>query len=129
MREEKKPPSARDHVVLLADDDLFIRTLLKRFLPETCYFIEVSSGEDVLKAYKEARPKIVFLDMHMPEQDGAQIVKDILECDPQAYVVMISADGSRENISSSVISGAKSFMMKPLDSKRIMQEYMKAIAA
>lgn len=99
---------------------------MKKFLPETCYFVEVADGDAVLQAYKDARPHIVFLDMHMPGQDGKQIVKDILAFDPKAYVIIISADGSRENVSASVVSGAMGFMAKPLDGKRIMQEYTKA---
>lgn len=118
-----------NHAVLIADDDLFIRTLLKKFLPETCRFTEVSDGADVLNAYKEARPKIVYLDMHMPGMDGVQIAKDILAFDAKAYVVIITADGRRETIEASVISGAKSFMAKPLDAKRILAEYTKAITA
>ncbi len=119
--------SADTAVVMLADDDMFIRTLLRGFLPESSVFIDVADGDGVMPAYKEKRPDIVFLDMHMPGRDGKQIVKDILEHDPKAYVIIISADASRENVSASVISGAMGFMVKPLDKKRILQEYTKAL--
>ncbi|MBU6235152.1 MAG: response regulator [Alphaproteobacteria bacterium] len=114
-------------VVLIADDDLFIRNLLKKLVPEPAEFIEVSDGTCVCDAYKQHNPLLVFLDMHMPGADGIKIVKDLLAYDSKAYIVIISADGSRENVSASVVSGAKCFLGKPLDPKRVAAEVKNAL--
>lgn len=114
-------------IVLIADDDLFIRTLVRKFIGEGPKFVEVDHGDALLNAYRLYNPDIVFLDMHMPGKDGKELLQELLIHDSTAHVIIITADGSRDNVSASVIGGAKGFMVKPLDSKRVHVEYVRAL--
>ncbi len=114
-------------VVLLADDDAFIRTLLRKALEDSATVIEVADGSLVMDAYKKNLPDCVFLDIHMPGQDGKSLLKDLLAFDISAYVIMATADGSKSNVVEAMKAGAKGFIVKPFTRSRVMTEYAKAV--
>lgn len=50
------------------------------------------SGKDAVNLYKELKPEIVLLDVMMPDYDGFYGLRNIREYDPQAKVIMVTAD-------------------------------------
>lgn len=112
------------NVVLVADDDTFIQLNFARMLgknfPIPLALKTVSDGNTVLRAYQETIPDILFLDIHLPGRSGLQIIKDILAFDPNAFVVVVSADNTRENADAAIQYGAKGFLTKPFTVERIL---------
>jgi CheY-like chemotaxis protein len=106
----KKPASAptyadaratrRENVVVVADDDMYMRMLVKKGAGPNATIVEVADGSEVLAAYQKSVPDIIFLDIHMPGMNGSDVLQQILAVDPSAYIVMLSADSSRENVES-----------------------------
>ena len=126
----KKPVNLADirrarnaKIILVADDDMYMRMLVKKGVDKGFTVHEVADGNEVLKAYKQYMPDILFLDIHLPNVEGTNIQHKVLAVDPQAYVVMLSADSSRENVESTLHRGAKGFMTKPFTKERL-QEYI-----
>ena len=113
----------RENVILVADDDMYMRTLVKKAIGPTCTVAEAADGKDVIEAYRRSVPDIVLLDIHMPNIDGTELLQKILALDPKAWVVMLSADSSRENVKNTTHSGAKGFLTKPF-TKEKLQEYL-----
>ncbi len=111
----------KENVILLADDDMYIRTLAKKGLTGKATVHEVENGNEILAAYKKYEPDMVFLDIHMPGKDGTEVLHDILASDPQAYVVMLSADSSVENIGYTLHEGAKGFLTKPFNKEKLLE--------
>lgn len=99
--------------VLIADDNTFIRFLVKKWLETEAQIFEIAHGKDVLDAVKEHAPNIVFLDIHLPGRNGKDILKDILAYNKDAFVVMLSADSMKENVLFAADNGAKAFITKP----------------
>lgn len=114
----------RENVILVADDDMYIRLLVKKGIPGTATVYEVGNGSEVMDAYKKYVPDVLFLDIHMPNQDGTDVMRDILAIDPQAYIVMLSADSTQENVQLTTHQGAKGFLTKPF-SKEKLQDYVR----
>lgn len=50
------------------------------------------SGKDAVSLYKELKPEVVLLDVMMPDYDGFYGLRNIREYDPQAKVIMVTAD-------------------------------------
>lgn len=112
---------ARAHnIVLVADDDMYMRELMKRGLADVADVVEVVHGNDVEKVYSQYNPDIVFLDIHMPDLDGRDILHHLLMIDPDAHIVMVSADSSRENVQLTKLKGAKGFLAKPFTRERLL---------
>lgn len=117
-----KRASRRKNVVLVADDDMYMRSLVKQGLAPLATIHEVMDGDDVIKAYHSYAPDIVFLDIHMPGRNGIDVLHDILSVDPDAYVIMLSADSSVKNVGRTVRKdGAKGFMAKPFTKNTLLE--------
>ncbi len=99
-----------------------MRVLIRNMLVNNAYEV-VGEAEDGLLAvekYKELRPDIVTMDITMPNMDGIAALKEILEFDPAASVLMVSAMGQESFIREAISSGAKGFVVKPFDESEFL---------
>ncbi|HET7272464.1 MAG TPA: ATP-binding protein, partial [Rubrobacter sp.] len=72
----------RPENILIIDDDVAARYVLKRFLAETSFtIIEATNGPEGLRMARENRPQIIFLDLMMPEMSGFEVLQR-LKSDP-----------------------------------------------
>ncbi len=101
--------------VLIVDDAAFMRVSIKNMLTKNGYEVigEAENGKIALQKYQELGPDVVTMDITMPEMDGLTSLKKILELDPGANIVMISAMGQESMVREAVLSGAKGFIVKP----------------
>lgn len=111
------------NLVMIADDDPLVRKVLMAHLDGLAKFIEVGTGDAVVPAYVEHRPDLLFLDIHLPGKTGIDITKEICEIDPDAYVVMVSADNTVRSVHSTIYRGAKGFLVKPFDPVRMKRYF------
>jgi two-component system, chemotaxis family, chemotaxis protein CheY len=101
--------------VLIADDSMFTRNLLKKLLTDNGYQVvaEASDGSNAVSLYKEKTPDIVILDLIMPIMNGLDALKSILKFDPEAKVIICSSMGQKSFIIDALQIGAKDFIIKP----------------
>jgi two-component system, chemotaxis family, chemotaxis protein CheY len=114
----------KENVILVADDDMYMRLLVKKGAADHAGVQEAADGNEVIAAYKEHAPDILFLDIHLPGRSGTEILNEIMAMDRDAFVIMLSADSSRDNVESAMQQGAKGFMAKPFTKERLL-EYIK----
>jgi DNA-binding response OmpR family regulator len=110
--------------VLIVDDARDSRQILRRLL--NSYDLEVLEANDGNQGWKtilKERPDLVLLDLHMPNKDGFEILKDIEEEWLGIPVVVISGDHSQEAIDSALMYGAKAYLQKPV----LLKEFKEAI--
>lgn len=112
--------------VLIADDNKFIRYMIKRWLEKDAEVYEVAHGKDVREMYLNIRPQVVFLDIHMPGRSGCDVLSDIMDADPNAFIIMVSSDSIRKNVMSTLISGAKGFISKPFSRETLFRYYQQS---
>jgi two-component system chemotaxis response regulator CheY len=111
---------AKENVVLVAEDDPYMRNLVKLALGDVTV-IEAENGDRALELYEKHKPNVVMLDIHMPGKNGKDVLKEILEIDANAYVVMMSADSVADNVLSTHHAGAKGFVRKPFKKEVILR--------
>lgn len=117
--------------VLVADDSLFMRTVIKGILDKEFSVIEADSGRACLEQFSRAHPDLVLLDIVMPEGEleGLRVLKAIKARDPKARVVMITALGRQEVVVAECMKlGASGCVVKPFDEgqvRRIVEENLK----
>jgi two-component system, chemotaxis family, chemotaxis protein CheY len=112
-------------VVMIADDDMFMRSLLKKSLEDRATIIELGDANDVVTTYLEKLPDIVFLDIHMPQGSGMDILSEILNYDETAYVIILSSDSVRDNVMVAKQTGAQGFLAKPFTQGKILDYFRK----
>lgn len=107
--------------VLLVEDDAFSRHLVKNVLGKDYKVIEAENTIQALNAYVLNAPDIVFLDINLPDDTGLNIIRKIKSYDPNAFIVMLSGNAYKNNITQALGQGAKGFIGKPFNKKRILE--------
>jgi len=115
--------------ILITDDTIFTRAVLKNFLTSQGYhdIIEAANGQEAVDIYRAEKPTLVLMDITMPVKDGIAALKEIRELDPNAKVIMCSAMGQRNMILDAVKAGAIDFIVKPFQNERVMEGVQKAL--
>jgi len=114
--------------ILIVDDAKFMRLNLNNILKSEFEIVgEAENGEKAVELYKNLNPDIVTLDITMPIKDGIEALKEIIEYDKNAKVVMCSAMGQKSIVIDAIKSGAKDFLVKPFQKEKVL-ESLKNIA-
>ena len=115
--------------ILIVDDAAFMRMMIKDILTKNDYEVvgEAENGLKAIEKYKDLRPDLVLMDITMPELDGIQAVRLIMEHDAKAKVVMCSAMGQQAMVIESIQAGAKDFIVKPFQAERVIEAIEKVL--
>ena len=107
--------------VLVCDDSMLMRKKLKEVLKNCgCEdVLEANDGQGAINVYKESNPDLVFMDIIMPVKNGIEAVKEIIEFDKEAKVVMASSAGTKEHVREAIKAGAFEFVQKPWEKEQI----------
>lgn len=116
--------------VLVVDDAAFMRLAIRTILEKNGFQVvgEAENGLMGFQKYKELKPDIVTMDITMPEMSGIESLKAIKKFDPDAKVVMVSAMGQDALVRESIMSGAKSFIVKPFKEEHVVQTLNKILS-
>lgn len=117
------------HVVLIVDDDQFIRKLIMTTLEGVSSFElhEASDGEEAVQVARREGPRLVFLDIDMPRMDGIEACRQ-MRGEPSmtgSKIVMLTASADATARSRAEAAGADRFLTKPfspLDLLRLVDE-------
>lgn len=107
--------TAAETTILIVDDEEGIRESVREILSDEGYrVIEASDGTTVLELIRKERPRLVLLDIWMPQVDGIGLLKEIKEQEPEVNVIMISGHGNIHTAVAAAKLGAFDFIEKPL---------------
>jgi two-component system chemotaxis response regulator CheY len=113
--------------ILVVDDSEYIRDLLTKVLLSAGHNVigEAANAEEAIQKYQTLHPEMVLLDIVLKQTDVAQTgldaLKGILQFDPQAKIVMVSALNQQAVINKSFQLGAKGFIAKPFQPEQLLE--------
>jgi two-component system chemotaxis response regulator CheY len=117
--------------VLVVDDSMFVTKQISQILTSEGFDIvgTAANGQEGLDKYKELYPGVdlVTMDITMPKMDGVTALEKIIEFDKNAKVVMISALGKQDLVKKSLLLGAKNYIVKPLDRKKVLERILMSL--
>lgn len=106
--------------ILIIDDEKLLRwSLQQSFSRENHAVVTAEKGMEGLNLFREHRPDITLLDIHLPDLSGMTVLERIKEMDPDAIVVMIVAYGDIQTAVRSVRMGAYDFIEKPFNADKL----------
>jgi len=110
--------------ILIVDDTLFMRTLLKNILFSGGHDIvgEAGDGDEAIAKYQELKPDLVTMDVVMPKVNGIEALKGIRAIDPNAKVVMCTAVGQEQMVKLAIKTGARGYIVKPFQAPKVLEE-------
>ena len=110
---------------------MFVAKQLTQILSSEGYEIVATAqdGKEGVDKYKELCPNIdiVTMDITMPRMDGITALEQIVAFDKNAKVVMVSALGKEELVKKSLMAGAKNYIVKPHDRKKVLERISSAL--
>jgi two-component system, chemotaxis family, chemotaxis protein CheY len=107
--------------ILVIDDSGLARKNLRRMLQAAGHHVvEAQDGMAALEVYFAEKPDVVLLDLIMSGMYGLDVLKKLRQLDPQARVVIISADIQAPSRDLARELGAGAFLSKPVEETEVL---------
>jgi DNA-binding response OmpR family regulator len=111
--------------ILIADDEPYILRSLSFVLKKEGFDVDTATnGDEVLEKVSRFKPKILFLDVMMPEKDGYEVCKQLKSNDAtrDIYIIMLTARGQIIDKKKGMESGADEYITKPFSPRQIVSK-------
>ncbi|MBC7861198.1 MAG: response regulator [Burkholderiaceae bacterium] len=109
--------------ILIADDEAEMRNLLAAILRSRGYsnIEHAADGVQASMALERAAPapRLAFLDINMPGRSGIEVLVRAQTSRPACFCVMVSGKSAMESVLSALGKGARGFVVKPYNIKKI----------
>ena len=114
-------PATPKHRILVVDDDLRLRDLLKRYLTEQGFGVEtVADGAAMEHNFKRTRYDLVVLDLMLPGKDGLAICRRLRATGNGVPVIMLTAKGDDVDRIIGLEMGADDYLAKPFNPRELV---------
>jgi len=115
-------------MVFVIDDDQSMRKSLQRLLDAACYKVELfKSASEFLWRSAHAGPSCVIVDVRMPELNGIDFQKALIEVGREEQLVFITGHGDVPMCAKAMKAGAVDFLPKPFKSKQLLESVERAL--
>ena len=115
---------------VICDDELATRNIICHFLEEEQLPIEIvgnaEDGEEAIQLIKETSPRLIFLDIHMPQKNGFQVIEEVSR-EVGAQIIVLTAFASFENAQQALRLGVSDILSKPVDFEQLKAAIFRAI--
>jgi signal transduction histidine kinase/ligand-binding sensor domain-containing protein/DNA-binding response OmpR family regulator len=121
-QEEKK-------VILIVDDEMFIRYLLKDILSDTYIIYEASTGKQALEVIHRATPDLIVSDIMMPDMNGLELCNLIKNTSETCHIpfVLLSARTTIQHMTEGYSCGADAYIPKPFQTEHLLVRIQKLL--
>lgn len=107
--------------ILITDDSSFMRNLLDDILIEEGHEVfHAADGQEMLEKFDEIQPDLVLLDIVMPIMDGISAIEELKSRNPNAKIVMCTAQGQWFKKEEAFAKGASAYIEKPFGAKEVL---------
>ena len=108
------------HKVLVVDDELHIRRLIRAALERADYaIVEAATAREATERLRDERPDIILLDLGLPDRDGLELVP-LFKQKPETTLIVVSAREATEEKVAALDLGADDYLTKPFDTDELL---------
>jgi two-component system phosphate regulon response regulator OmpR len=113
--------TAMPHKILVVDDDLRLRDLLKRYLGEQGFAVDTVPDAGAMdRQMGRVRYDLLVLDLMLPGEDGFAICRRLRAADPAVGIVMLTARGDDVDRIAGLETGADDYIAKPFNPRELV---------
>lgn len=109
--------------ILIADDHGVVAEGLKHLIeaqPDMHVVAMAGDGREVVRLARDTAPEVVLMDLSMPELNGADATRALLERDPRCRVIVLSMYADREYVRRALKAGASGYVVKRSAAKEVV---------
>lgn len=110
--------------VVLIDDHKLFREGVKRVLGFESSFEVVAEGDDgdvAIELVEQYKPDVVLMDINMPNMNGIEATRELLENYPELKVVILSIHDDENYVTHALKTGAQGYLLKEMDTESLME--------
>jgi NarL family two-component system response regulator LiaR len=110
--------------ILVVDDHAVVRTGISAWIasePDLFLSGEAADGEEAVAKALELQPDVILMDLILPKKDGIDAIKDIIQGNPEARILVITSFSEKDNAIQAIKAGAMGFMMKDTSPESMLQ--------
>lgn len=108
------------HKILVVDDELHIRRLIRAALERADYaIVEAENARDATDRLRGERPDITLLDLGLPDRDGLELVQLIKKQSDTTLIIVSARDATEEKVAALDL-GADDYLTKPFDTDELL---------
>ena len=114
--------ATRELSLLIVDDHAIFREGLRALLDMEEDFVvigEASRGDEAVAMVADGPPDVILLDLHLPDGNGADFCRQLLQVSPRSKVLILSAYENDQEVSAALISGASGYVLKTVGGERL----------
>ncbi len=114
----------REKTVLVVDDEDDLRALFSMILGGAGYrIVEAGDGPEAIKIACDDPPDMILLDIRLPSMDGWEVLAELqrLPATASIPVIVVSAHAQAENPERAIGAGARAYLTKPVDRKKLLE--------
>jgi len=123
-----------ENTVLIVDDEPHIRMLLEESLVDLedqgIQLLSACNGREALALIEQHRPRLVLLDVMMPELSGYEVCQQV-RANPalaEVYILMLTAKGQEADRQRGLEAGADDYATKPFDPDDMLARVQRVLA-
>jgi len=113
---------ANNRILLVDDEEDFTNALSERLENRGLKVVTVDSGVAAIQTIKKEHFDAVILDILMPEMDGIETLKHMLNENPDLQIILLTGQASLEKGIEAMKIGAMDFLEKPADIEKLMAQ-------
>lgn len=107
--------------ILLAEDEPALGMIIKESLETRDFKVMLcEDGEKAFKAYKQAKPELLVLDVMMPKKDGFTLAKEIRQEDDTIPIIFLTAKSQTEDVVEGFTIGGNDYLKKPFSMEELI---------
>ena len=116
--------------VMIVDDSVIIRQMIKKYLSELNIEIvgTAGDGKSAIQLFKETQPDVVTLDITMPKVDGFTVLEEMVKENSSSKIMVITALTDKATGMRAIKTGAKGYLSKPFTPEKLRSSFDRLIS-
>jgi two-component system chemotaxis response regulator CheY len=113
-----------DKRIMVVDDSNMIRTRISRVIQNSgltnlALVGLARNGAEAIRVARAGQPDIVTMDLTMPEMDGVECIRELLQLFPKINILVVSALSDKSTAIAALKQGARGFVSKPFTDEEL----------
>jgi DNA-binding response OmpR family regulator len=115
--------------ILVIDDQEEITTTVSAILEDEGYMVETAkNGKEAINKVKKAPFDLALVDIRLPDIEGTELIRKLREIQPKIATIILTGQPSLENAIKSVNNKADGYLLKPFETRVLIETIRKILA-